>query len=58
MTLFRVVQSREAGSKGWAVERAEADGATMVVSRIYMSKGDADREAAKLNDAVARRTMR
>ena len=58
MTLFRVVQSREAGSKGWAIERAEADGAAIVVSRVYMSKGDADREAAKLNGEVARRTMR
>jgi hypothetical protein len=58
MTSFRVVQSRESGRKGWAVERFEPDGVAMVVTRVYATKGDADREADKLNDAVARRTMR
>jgi len=58
MTLFRVVPSRESGSKGWAVERCEPDGAAIVVTRVYMTKRDADREADKLNGEVAKRTMR
>ena len=58
MTLFRVVQSHESGSKGWAVERSDPDGPTIVVSRFYAAKRDADREADRLNDEAARRTMR
>jgi hypothetical protein len=61
MIVFRVVhvhQSREAREEGWAVERSEPDGLKIMVTRLYPIQAEAEREAKRLNDEAAKRTMR
>jgi hypothetical protein len=61
MTSFRVVsvgRSKANPEGGWAVERIEPDGLTIMVSRLHATKKAAEHEAFTLNEEVARRTMR
>ena len=57
MIVFQVAEVRESGATGWAVQRIEPDGLTIMVSRIHSTREAAKREAASLNEKAARRTM-
>ena len=61
MTSFRVVavgRANGGGDGGWAVERIEPDGLAIMVSRLHATRKAAEYEANRLNEEVARRTMR
>lgn len=45
------------GLRGWVVERTEASGFKIVISRDYPTKYEAEVEANKLNQEAARRIM-
>jgi hypothetical protein len=52
-----VQNSKEEGSQGWAVQRAEPDGSKMRVTKLFATEQEAINEAARLNRESARRHM-
>jgi hypothetical protein len=57
---FEVVPIKNAKSQlfdGWAVQRTEADGFKIVVTKIFDNVQEAAKEAAALNREASRRSM-